>query len=225
VTAARTIAGLSERIEIAELRPPATYREIHLACLQAQRYGLGAVVVHPVHCRRAAGFLRGTRVRLVAVVGFPSGAFTIPGKSFEARDAIAQGAQEIDYVVNVGALLADDEALVSREMEAIRRATRGHVLKATLENSVLRDEQKASACHLAADVGIDFVETSTGLAPDGLSVEDVRLMHREAAGRLRVGAAGPIESVLQAEALIAAGASRLRTPFMPFIAGSEHEPA
>lgn len=216
-------AELRSRVELAELRPSASYRDIHLACLQADHYGLGAVVVHPAHCARASRFLRRSSVRLVATVGFPYGAFTIPGKDFETRDALAQGAMEIDYVVNIGALLSGNAALVSLEMQAVRKAAGHCVLKASIESRVLSGEQVALACRLAADAGIDVIETSTGFGPDEASVEDVRALCREAAGRLRVGAAGCIESRSQADALVNAGAACLRAPFAPFMAGSAHE--
>jgi len=212
---------LSRRIELAELRPSATYRDIHLACLQAERHGLCAAVVHPVHCERAVTHLRGSNIPVVAAVGFPTGAFTIEGKAAEARDAIARGASEIEYVVNVGALRSGNRALVAREMDAMRDATRGHVLKATLESSLLTDEEKSAACRLASDAGVDFVVTSTGFVETRPAVEDVRVL-KEAAG-VCVLAAGDIRTLEVARELLNAGASRLRTSNAILVAGERAE--
>ena len=203
--------NLLRSIDHAELRPSATYADIRRVCLEARHFGIGAVIVHPVHCERAASYLRGSDVRLVAAVGFPSGAFTIEGKLFEAREAIAQGASEIDYVTNVGALCSGNRAWVLREMEALREATRNHVLKATLEACVLTDAQKRLGCRLAVDAGIDFVVTSTGFGAAGATVEDVRLMRDALGAQVRVSAAGDIRTLRDAWELIRAGASRLRT--------------
>jgi deoxyribose-phosphate aldolase len=210
--------NLLRSIDHAELRPSATYGDIRRVCLEARHFGIGAVIVHPVHCERAASYLRGSDVRLVGAVGFPSGAFTIEGKLFETREAIAQGVSEIDYVVNLGALCSGNRALVSREMEALREAARNHVLKVTLEACVLTDEQKRLACRLAVDEGVDFVVTSTGFGGAGATVEDVRLMRDTLGAEVCVSAAGDIRTLQNAWELIRAGASRLRTSFGVHIA-------
>jgi len=199
------------RVEHTELRPSATYADIRRVCLEAMHYGFGAVVVHPVHCARAARWLRPSSVRVVAVVGFPSGAFCLDGKATEAHDAIDRGAAEIDYVVNIGALRGGDHSLLAREMDALRAATRGCTVKAILEASMLTDADTRCASKMAYEAGIDFVGTATGFTPSGSVAEDVRLLREAVGGHVAVKASGDIRTVAQARELLDAGAARLGT--------------
>jgi deoxyribose-phosphate aldolase len=210
MTDSRHVA-LLERIDHTELRTLATYDDIRRLCLEAAHCGFGAVALHPIHCARAAEYLRGSGVDIVAVVGFSTGAFTIEGKAFEARNAIEQGATEIDFVINVGALRGGLRDVVLEEMRALREVARGHTVKAILETSVLTDEEKRLACELAVDAGLDYVETSTGFASGGATVEDVRLMKETVGDAVEVKASGAIPNVQTALAMIEAGASRLGT--------------
>ena len=196
----------------AEFRAHATYREVRRLCLEARHYRLGAVLVHPVHCARAAAALAGSDVRLIAAVAYPTGAFTSSGKAFEARDAISHGADEVSYVADIGALRSEKDGQIVAEMDALREVTRGHRLTAVLETSVLTDEQSEKACVLAADSGIEYVAPFTGIGPaEAGSVETVRRMARAAAGRIGVVAVGKIEGPDEACSLLAAGARRLWT--------------
>jgi len=210
MTDSRRVA-LLRQIDHSELSTSATYGDVRRACLEALHYGFGAVVVHPIHCARAAHHLRGTGTSVAAVVGFPTGAFTIEGKAFEARNAIEQGAAEIDYVINVGALRGGLRDLVLEEMRTLRDVARGHIVKAILETSVLTDEEKRLACELAVDAGLDYVETSTGFASGGATVEDVRFLHEIVGDAVEVKASGAIPDVQTALAMIGAGASRFGT--------------
>jgi deoxyribose-phosphate aldolase len=200
-----------KRVDHTELRTLATYDDIRRLCFEATCCGFGAVALHPIHCARAAEFLRGSGVGIVAVVGFSTGAFTIEGKAFEARDAIERGATEIDFVINVGALRGGLRDLVLEEMRTLREAAQGHTVKAILETGVLTDEEKRLACELAVDAGLDYVETSAGFASSGVTVEDVRLLREAAGDAIEVKASGGIRDVQTALAMIDAGASRLGT--------------
>jgi len=204
-------SDLLRAIDHALIRPGATYADVRRLCLEVRHYGLGGIVLLPVHCERAAGYLRGLDIRFVAAVGFPNGAFTTDGKVFEARDAIAHGATAIEYVVDVGALLSGHRDLVAREMAAMRAATDGRVLRATLETSVLPDEAVRFVCASAAEAGIDFVVSSTGFADAEVTAEDVRLLNGAAGPRVGVCAAGGIRTLDAARALVDAGAKVLRT--------------
>jgi deoxyribose-phosphate aldolase len=199
------------QIDHTELRTLATYNDIRRLCFEATRCGFGAVAIHPIHCTRAAAWLRGSGVGIAAVVGFSTGAFTIEGKAFEARDAIERGATEIDFVINVGALRGRRHQLVLDEMRTLREAAQGHTVKAIIETSVLTDEEKRLACELAVDAGLDYVETSTGFASGGATAEDVRLLHEVGGGAIEVKASGGIRDAQTALAMIEAGASRLGT--------------
>jgi deoxyribose-phosphate aldolase len=159
----------------------------------------------------AVSLLKGSGVRVCTVVGFPLGSTTPTVKAIEARDAIANGAHEIDMVINVGALKSGNEAGVFSDIKAVREATRGYVLKVILETALLSDEEKLKACALAKKAGADFVKTSTGFGGGGATVEDIRLM-REAVGPLMgVKASGGIRDAQAAEAMVRAGATRLGT--------------
>jgi len=171
-------SALARRIDHTEFRTTATYCDIRRLCLEADHYGFRAVVIQPIHCSRAAQYLRGSDVAIVAVVGFPTGAFTIAGKGFEARDAIEQGATEIEFVVNVGALRGGHGDLVLEEMRALRQATGRHILRAIVETCALSDADKRTVCELGVEAGIDGLVTSTGYASGEATIEDVRLMKR-----------------------------------------------
>lgn len=206
-----TRGAFLKRIDHTELRTLATYDDIRRLCLEAAQYGFGAVALYPIHCARAAEHLRRSAAGIVAVVGFPTGAFTIEGKVFEARDAIEQGATEIDFVINVGALRGGLRDLVLEEMCALREVAQGHIVKAILETCVLIDEEKRLACELAVEAGIDYIETSTCFASGRATVEDVRLMKGIVGDAVAVKASGGIWGVQMASAMIEAGASRLGT--------------
>jgi len=204
-------SDLARAIDYALIRPGATYADVRRICLEVRHYGFGGIVFLPVHCERAAGYVAGLDIRLVAAVGFPNGAFTTDGKVFEARDAIAHGATAIEYVVGVGALLSGNRDLVAREMAAMRAATDGRVLRATLEASVLPDEEARFVCQLAAEAGVDFVVTSTGFTDAETTDEDVRRLSGAAGPGVGICATGGIRTLEVARGLLGAGARLLRT--------------
>jgi len=198
-------------IDHTELHIDARYQDLTRTCLEAAKFSFASVAVNPVHVHRCAVLLRDSGVKVDAAIGFPSGGFTIDNKVFETRDALARGADEIDFVMNVAALKAGDLDYVRREMKALRAATEGHVVKVILETCLLTEAEKIAACQLAVEAGLDFVKTSTGFSTGGATVDDVRLMTSVVKDAARVKASGGIRSAAQAQAMIEAGAVRLGT--------------
>lgn len=197
------------------LRPEATVAEIDSLCQEAAENGFWSVCVLPVWVPRVKGYLAGTGVKVCTVVGFPLGGNTGMVKSMEAAEALAQGADEIDMVLNVGALKSGDITLVRREIEGVSRmlrlSGREKCLKVIIETCYLTGEEKILAARLAEESGAHFVKTSTGFGSGGATVEDVTLLRRVLKPGTRIKASGGIRTLEQAEALLAAGAERLGT--------------
>ncbi len=204
-------SGVSRFVDHTLLKPNATQEEIGKLCDEARAYCFASVCINPSYVALAAQLLRGSGVKICTVVGFPLGSTTPTVKAIEARDAIANGADEIDMVINVGALKSGNDAVVLGDMQAVREATRGRVLKVILETSLLSREEKVRACLLAKKAGSDFVKTSTGFGGGGATVEDVRLMRETVGPLMGVKASGGIRDAKAAEQMIAAGATRLGT--------------
>lgn len=207
----RSREELAKYIDHTLLNPSATYAEIDKLCDEAKLYGFYAVCVNPIHVARCRRNLQGTEAKVVSVVGFPFGASRADVKSEEASKAIDDGADEIDFVMNVGALRSGDLLTVRREMEQMASLVkdRGKLSKVIIETGYLTDDQKIVACQLAVEAGIDFVKTSTGYGPKGATVEDVMLMKHAVGNKARVKAAGGIGDAEKAMAMIRAGASRI----------------
>jgi len=193
------------------LKPNATQEEVAKLCQEAREFCFASVCVNPSYVAYAAQLLKGSGVLVCTVVGFPLGSTTPTVKAIEARDAIANGADEIDMVINVGALKSGNDALVFDDIRAVREATRGKVLKVILETSLLSNEEKVRACAMSKKAGADFVKTSTGFSGGGATVEDIRLMRETVGPLMGVKASGGIRDAKAAEAMIAAGATRLGT--------------
>lgn len=187
--------------------------QITALCEEARRYGFATVMVNGSQVRACASLLAGSPVRVGAVAGFPLGQSTLATKQFEIRDAIRNGAGEIDMVINQRALQAGDLALVRREMSALVALCKpvGVVSKLILECCNLDDPQKIAACRIARELGCDFVKTSTGFASGGATVEDVRLMRQAVGPAVGVKAAGGIRDLATALAMVEAGANRIGT--------------
>ncbi|MDQ7778917.1 MAG: deoxyribose-phosphate aldolase [Planctomycetota bacterium] len=202
------------------LRPEATGRDIINLCTQAVSCRFGAVCVNPAWVRLATRTLAGSGVRRCAVVGFPLGAATSSTKAFEARTAVGDGAQEIDMVLNIGALKGGDLRTVERDIASVARALRGKaLLKVILETSLLTREEKIKGCVAAEEAGADFVKTSTGFAGGGATVEDVALMASVLRRPMGVKASGGVKDLAAALKMIAAGATRIGTSAGPAIIG------
>ncbi|MDD7202163.1 MAG: deoxyribose-phosphate aldolase [Sphaerochaetaceae bacterium] len=191
------------------LRADATQEEIEKLCQEAEQYHFHSVCVNGCWVDLCSKLLSGTGVKVCTVVGFPLGAMTTRAKAFEARQAIADGADEVDMVINIGQLKNHDDSLVQDDIAAVKLACRGHLLKVIIECCLLTKEEKVRACRLAVSAGADYVKTSTGFSTGGATVDDVTLMRRTVGPNIGVKASGGIHSYPQAKAMIGAGATRI----------------
>ncbi|MCS7286480.1 MAG: deoxyribose-phosphate aldolase [Anaerolineae bacterium] len=193
------------------LKPEANQAQIEKLCQEALRYGFFAVCINPSYVPLAVSILKGTKVKVCSVVGFPLGATLPEVKAFEAEKIIAMGAEEIDMVMNIGAMKSGNYALVREDIASVVAVARraGALVKVILETALLDPDEKIMACKLAVEAGADFVKTSTGFGPGGATVEDVRLMRETVGEKIGVKAAGGISTLEQALAMIEAGANRI----------------
>lgn len=199
--------NLASYIDHTLLKPIATKADILKLCEEAKQYHFASVCVNPCWVSLCAEVLKGTGVNVCTVIGFPLGANTSEIKAEEAALAIKQGANEVDMVINIGALKEGDTDRVYQDILAVRKASEGKILKVIIETSYLTDEEKKTVCKLAAKAGADFVKTSTGFSNAGATAEDVKLM-KEASG-IKVKASGGVRTKEDALKMIEAGASRL----------------
>ncbi len=204
---------LARLIDHTVLGPATTAEDVERVCAEAKRYGFGAVCIPPTYVSLAKGLLRDSPVKVDTVVGFPHGQHLPEVKAFEAKRAVDEGADEIDMVVNVAALLAGDYGRVYEDVRAVReaidKAPQHIVLKVILECALLPDERKEAGAILAVAAGADFVKTSTGFGPGGATVEDVALLRRVVGESVGVKAAGGIRDYGTALRMIEAGANRI----------------
>lgn len=203
--------SIAEMIDHTLLKANATQEEIGKLCEEAKKYKFASVCVNPAYVSLAKNLVKGSSVKVCTVVGFPLGSSTPTVKAIEARDAIAAGADEIDMVINIGALKSGNDALVLDDIKAVREATRGKILKVIIETAYLTKEEKIRACVLAKQAGADFVKTSTGFGPGGATVEDVLLIREVVGPEMGVKASGGIRDCKTAKSMIKAGATRLGT--------------
>lgn len=202
-------AELARVIDHTLLRPDATQAELEQLCAEARRHRFASVCVNGSRVALAARLLAGSESQPIAVVGFPLGACSTATKAFETREAVADGAAEIDMVINVGLLRDGQLRRVHDDIAAVVSAADGRPVKVILETALLTDEQKALGCLLAAAAGATFVKTCTGFGGGAASVEDIRLMRRAVGPALGVKASGGVRTRAQAEALLRAGATRI----------------
>ena len=204
---------IAKYIDHTNLKPYATKEDIIKLCEEAKKYGFYAVCVNPYRVKLAKEQLKGTDIKVASVIGFPLGATPTEVKVFEAKKALEDGADELDMVINIGALKDKDYDYVRRDIEEVVKVAheRGAIVKVIIETCYLSDEEKEIACRLAMEAGADFVKTSTGFGTRGATVEDVRLMRRVVGDKLGVKAAGGIRTYEQALEMIRAGANRIGT--------------
>lgn len=200
---------IAKYIDHTVLAADARKEKIEALCKEAYQHGFASVCVNSCWVSLAAKLLEGTEVKVCTVVGFPLGAMDSVSKADEARNAVRNGADEIDMVINIGFLKSGmyDEAL--EDIREVRKAAEGKTLKVIIETCLLTDEEKRKACELSEEAGADFVKTSTGFSTGGATVEDVALMKSVVGDRLRVKASGGIRDYKTAKAMIEAGASRI----------------
>ena len=202
--------SIASYIDHTLLKPDATGEQIDQLCAEAREYGFASVCVNPYYVARCVKNLKGTDVKVCTVVGFPLGATTAESKAFEALQAIASGAKEIDMVMNVCAMKSGHTKAIEQEIQARAAAVEGQaILKVIIETCLLTDEEKNQACRIARRSGADFVKTSTGFSTGGATVEDVALMRKAVGSKLGVKASGGIRDYATAKAMIEAGATRI----------------
>lgn len=205
-----TYEQLAKAIDHSLLRPELTRAEMLAGCELARRYHVATVCVKPCHVRLAAEALQDSDVKVGTVVGFPHGAHTTAIKVAEAQQAMDDGAVELDMVLNIGELRSGNLDLVREDIRAVVAAAheRGARVKVILENAYLTDDEKRTACRLCEEAGADWVKTSTGFAPSGATIEDLKLMRAAVSERVQVKAAGGVRTLEAALAVIDAGCSR-----------------
>ena len=197
-------------IDHAVLKPEATEIEIKEACEEAKKYGFCSVCVNGANVAFAYEQLKRTDIKVAAVVGFPLGATTSDVKAFEAQNVISSGAEEIDMVINVGALKEGNVDKALNDIKSVVNVSKGRaIVKVIIETCLLTDEEKVLACELAKKAGAHFVKTSTGFNTGGATVEDIRLMREAVGPEMGIKASGGIRNFKTALAMIEAGATRI----------------
>lgn len=202
---------LAHFIDHTLLKPEATIQQISQLCHEALLYHFASVCVNPTHVKLAAQLLKNSDVKVCTVIGFPLGATSTQAKVFETEQALNDGATEIDMVINIGALKGGEDQLVEQDIANVVHMShsRGALCKVIIETALLTGEEKVRACRLAKKAGADFVKTSTGFSSGGATIEDVALMRQTVGPGVGVKASGGIKSLVDAQNMIAAGATRL----------------
>ncbi len=201
--------NLAKLIDHTILKPIASKEDVAKICQEAREYGFCSVCVNPYWVSYAKELLQGTDVKVCTVIGFPLGANTSAVKAYETQDALKNGAEEIDMVINLGALKSKDYDTVLNDIKAVRAACEGFILKVIIETSQLTEEEKVKACELSAEAKADFVKTSTGFTGGGATAPDVALMKKSIPAEMQVKASGGVRSREDFDAMVAAGATRI----------------
>lgn len=201
---------LAGMIDHTLLKPDAEVSGIKELCKEALKYTFASVCVNPCNVKLAAEMLKGSKVKVCTVIGFPLGATTTAVKAFETEDAIKNGAQEVDMVINIGRLKDKDYEYVKNDIKAVINAAKGKALtKVIIETCLLTDEEKVIACKLSKEAGADFVKTSTGFSTGGATASDIKLMRETVGKDMGVKASGGVRTYEDSMAMIEAGASRI----------------
>lgn len=201
--------NLAKLIDHTILKPIAQRADIERVCAEARKYGFCSVCINPVWVAYAKQLLKGSDVKVCTVIGFPLGANTSAVKAYETKDALNNGADEIDMVINIGALKDKDYDTVLADIQAVRQACQGHTLKVIIETSQLTDDEKVKACEISAQAGAAFVKTSTGFTGGGATAADVALMKKSIPAHMQVKASGGVRTREDFDAMVSAGATRI----------------
>ena len=204
------IKEILEKCDHTLLRVDCTSEEIRRLCDQGIKYHCASVCIPPCHVAGAKRYV-GDALKICTVIGFPNGYMTSAAKAFEAADAIRNGADEVDMVINLSMVKDGCWTDVEKDILAVREATRGTLLKVIIECCLLTEEEKIRLCHIVSDCGCEYIKTSTGFSKGGATREDVALLRANVAPEVKVKAAGGIASLQDAEDMIALGADRLGT--------------
>lgn len=192
------------------LAQTATWKEIKQICDDGLKYGTASVCIPPSYVKQAAEYLKG-ELKVCTVIGFPNGYNTTAVKCFETEDAVQNGADEIDMVINIGWVKDGKFDEIEKEIKAIKKSCGGKLLKVIIETCLLSDEEKIRMCEVVTAAGAEFIKTSTGFSKAGATVADVALMRMHVGDDVKVKAAGGISSIEDAESMMAVGAERLGT--------------
>lgn len=204
------MSKIANMIDHTALKADTSKEIVTTLCNEAKEYQFASVCVNPTWVKYAFEQLADSDVKVCTVIGFPLGANTPETKAFETTNAIENGATEVDMVINIGALKDKDDELVKRDIEAVVNAASNKALtKVIIETSLLTEEEKVRACELAVQAGADYVKTSTGFSTGGATVEDITLMRKTVGPTIGVKASGGVRDTKGADALIAAGATRI----------------
>ncbi|MBZ2173661.1 deoxyribose-phosphate aldolase [Schnuerera sp. xch1] len=202
--------NIASMIDHTLLKSGATEEMIKNLCNEAKKYDFAAVCVNPFYIKRAKEFLRDSDVKIATVIGFPLGANIKEVKAFETTKAIEDGADEVDMVINIGALKNKDYDIVRDDISAVVEAAKDKaIVKVIIETCLLTDEEKIKACELSSEAGADFVKTSTGFSTGGATIEDIKLMKNTIKDDMKIKASGGIRDYERAKDMIDAGASRI----------------
>ena len=204
-----TKKDIARIIDHTQLKPEATFNDIKKLCDEAKQYNFYSVCVNSFFVPFAKEQLKESDVKIASVVGFPLGAMDTASKTFEAERAIRSGADEIDMVINIGALKSKEYKIVEEDIRSVVKAVSPHIVKVIIETCLLTDTEKIIACTIAASAGAQYVKTSTGFNKKGATVEDVKLMRSVVGEKIGVKAAGGIHTFEDAVAMVKAGASRI----------------
>lgn len=219
------IRDILKRVDHTLLAVDATWEEIKAICDDGIKYGTASVCIPASYVKRAAEYVEG-KVKICTVIGFPSGYSTEASKCFEAADAVINGADEVDMVINVGWLKDGLYDKVLHEIKSVRAeidsVKSGIILKVIIETCLLTDEEKIKMCEIVSESGADFIKTSTGFSKGGATFDDIRLFKTHVAPQLKIKAAGGISSIADAEEFIKLGADRLGTSRIVKIVKSEN---
>lgn len=201
-------AEILSRVDHTLLRQDADWEQIRMLCDDGIRYGTASVCISPSYVRQAAEYLGG-RLAVCTVIGFPNGYSTTGVKVFETADAIANGADEIDMVINIGWVKDKKYDDILSEIKAVKTACDGKILKVIIETCLLTQEEKIKMCNIVSESGADFIKTSTGFSKGGATLDDIKLFKANVAPHVGIKAAGGVQTTEDAIAFIKAGASRI----------------
>ena len=205
-----TYRDILKKVDHTLLKQPSTWEQIREICDDAVKYGTASVCIPPSYVKQAAEYLDG-KMPVCTVIGFPNGYNTTSVKVFETKEALKDGAEEIDMVINIGWVRMGQYDKVLAEINALKEACGDHILKVIIETCLLTDDEKRKMCDIVCEAGADYIKTSTGFSTAGANFHDVELMVKGVHGRCKVKAAGGISTVEDMETFLALGADRLGT--------------
>lgn len=214
------IKEILSKVDHTLLKQSAKWEDIKTVCDDGIKYGTASVCIPASYVKRAKEYVS-DRVKICTVIGFPNGYSTTESKVFEARDAVEKGADEVDMVINIGALKDKNYDIIFNEIVKIKSVCRDKILKVIIETCMLTDEEKIKMCHIVTEAKADFIKTSTGFGGEGATFDDIKLFAENVGSDVKIKAAGGISSIADAEKFIELGAERLGTSRIVKIAKEE----